>query len=80
MGNLDFDEKKLKNAQFLLTENGEYLKAQSQQIRLGKEEGMDVSVYSNPEFDWLQMEQIRMGSRIRWMSPCMRIPHTVMTP
>lgn len=61
MGNLDFDEKKLKNAQFLLTENGEYLKAQSQQIRLGKEEGMDVSVYSNPEFDWLQMEQIRMG-------------------
>ncbi|MCI9677191.1 MAG: DUF342 domain-containing protein, partial [Lachnospiraceae bacterium] len=39
----------------------EYQKAQNQEIKLGIEEGLDVSVYSNPEFNWLQMEQIRMG-------------------
>ena len=39
----------------------EYQKAQNQEIKLGKEQGLDVSLYSNPEFNWLQMEQIRMG-------------------
>ncbi len=45
----------------LMTENSEYMKEQHQEILLGKEEGLDVSLYSNPEFNWLQMEQIRMG-------------------
>lgn len=46
---------------FPMMENAEYLKAQNHEIMLGKEEGLDVSVYANPEFNWLQMEQIRMG-------------------
>ncbi len=37
------------------------MQEQNQEILLGKEEGLDVSLYSNPEFNWLQMEQIRMG-------------------
>lgn len=44
-----------------MMENSEYMKEQNQEILLGKEEGLDVSLYSNPEFNWLQMEQIRMG-------------------
>ncbi|MDE7021574.1 MAG: FapA family protein, partial [Lachnospiraceae bacterium] len=32
-----------------------------QEIRLGMEEGLDVSIYSKPELNWMQMEQIRMG-------------------
>lgn len=44
-----------------MKENSEYMKEQNQEILLGKEEGLDVSLYSNPEFNWLQMEQIRMG-------------------
>ena len=44
-----------------MLENSEYMQEQNQEILLGKEEGLDVSLYSNPEFNWLQMEQIRMG-------------------
>ncbi len=44
-----------------MTENAEYQKAQNQELRLGAEEGLDVSIYANPDFNWLQMEQIRMG-------------------
>lgn len=46
---------------FPMMEYDEYQKAQNQEIRRGKEEGLDVSLYANPEFNWLQMEQIRMG-------------------
>ena len=46
---------------FPMMENDEYQKAQNQEIKLGKEEGLNVSLYANPEFNWLQMEQIRMG-------------------
>ena len=46
---------------FPMMENDEYQKAQNQEIKLGKEEGLDVSLYANPQFNWLQMEQIRMG-------------------
>ena len=49
------------NAEFAMMENAEYMKEQRQEIFLGKEEGLDVSLYSNPELNWLQMEQIRMG-------------------
>lgn len=48
---------------FPMMEYDEYQKAQNQEIRRGKEEGLDVSLYANPEFNWLQMEQIRMGLR-----------------
>ena len=41
---------------FIIQENSEYMKEQNQEILLGKEEGLDVSLYSNPEFNWLQME------------------------
>ncbi len=49
------------NPEFTMKENSEYMKEQYQEILLGKEEGLDVSLYSNPELNWLQMEQIRMG-------------------
>lgn len=38
-----------------------YMDEQQQELLLGKEEGLDISSFSNPEFNWLQMEQIRMG-------------------
>ncbi len=44
-----------------MMEIDEYQKAQQHEIELGKEEGLDVSIYSNPQFNWLQMEQIRVG-------------------
>lgn len=50
-----------RNSEFVLTENTEFMTEQNQEIFLGKEEGLDVSLYSNPELNWLQMEQIRMG-------------------
>ncbi len=46
---------------FTMMEDSEYMREQHQEILLGKEEGLDVSLYSNPEFNWLQMEQIRVG-------------------
>ncbi len=49
------------HSEFRMKENSEYMREQHQEILLGKEEGLDVSLYSNPEFNWLQMEQIRMG-------------------
>lgn len=59
MSDLDID--KWQELHFPMLESGEYQKAQNQEIKLGKEAGIDVSLYSNPEFNWLQMEQIRMG-------------------
>ena len=49
------------NSELTMTENTEYMTEQNREILLGKEEGLDVSLYSNPELSWLQMEQIRMG-------------------
>lgn len=46
---------------FPMMENDAYQRAQNQEIRLGREEGLDVSLYSDPQFNWLQMEQIRLG-------------------
>lgn len=39
------------------------------EIRIGLQEGLDVSVYANLEFDWQQMREIRRGmeSRIDYM-------------
>lgn len=48
-------------SEFAIMEDSEYMKEQYQEILLGKEEGLDISLYSNPELNWLQMEQIRMG-------------------
>lgn len=50
-------------SEFTMMENSGYIKEQNQEILLGREEGLDVSLYSNPEFNWLQMEQIRMGMK-----------------
>lgn len=44
-----------------MLEKQSYLEEQNQEIRLGMEEGLDVSIYSKPELNWMQMEQIRMG-------------------
>ena len=41
--------KKQQELRFPMMENAEYQKAQNQEIKLGIEEGLDVSVYSNPE-------------------------------
>lgn len=50
-----------KKTDFPMIEGTGYRKEQHQEILLGKEDGLDVSLYSNPEFNYLQMEQIRMG-------------------
>lgn len=55
------DNAKNMEQQIPMIENPEYSDEQNQEIRLGKEEGLDVSIYSKQEFNWLQMEQIRMG-------------------
>lgn len=34
---------------------------QFREIKLGLEQGLDVGVYTKPEFDDLQMEEIRIG-------------------
>ena len=41
--------------------SGLYSTDQLEQIELGLDLGIDVSLYSNPQFDSLQMEQIRFG-------------------
>ena len=46
---------------FQMLDKQSYLEEQNQEIRLGLEEGLDVSIYSKPELYWMQMEQIRMG-------------------
>ncbi|MEG1847538.1 MAG: FapA family protein [Lachnospiraceae bacterium] len=38
-----------------------YIKPQLEKIKLGLEQGLDVSQYDNPAFDWFQMEEIRLG-------------------
>lgn len=44
-----------------LIENQKFTDEQNQEIRLGTEEGLNVSLFAKAEFNWLQMEQIRMG-------------------
>ena len=39
----------------------EYNAQQREQIDLGLEDGVDVSVYADPEFEWEQMDSIRHG-------------------
>ena len=39
----------------------EFLPIQLRQIQLGLREGVDVSFYAKPEYDWFQMEEIREG-------------------
>ncbi len=55
------DSNKQLELHFPMMENDEYQKAQDQEIQQGIEQGLDVSLYSNPEYNWLQMEQIRGG-------------------
>lgn len=50
------------NHEYAMMESS-YVKEQRQEILLGREEGLDVSIYANPELNWLQMEQIRMGMK-----------------
>ena len=33
---------------------------QKEQIKLGLENNVNVSIYTNPKFDWKQMKQIRL--------------------
>ncbi|MBQ9140557.1 MAG: DUF342 domain-containing protein [Lachnospiraceae bacterium] len=39
----------------------DFLPIQLRQIQLGLKEGIDVSIYAKPEYDWFQMEEIREG-------------------
>ena len=73
----DLGGEKQQKLHFPMMENDEYQKAQRQEIKLGKEEGLDVSIYSNPEFNWLQMEQIRMGLKDK---ACVRISISRLMP
>ncbi len=57
----NLDSNKQLELHFPVMENDEYQKVQDQEIKLGIEQGLDVSLYANPEFNWLQMEQIRLG-------------------
>lgn len=50
------------NYEYAMMESS-YVKEQRQEILLGREEGLDVSLFANPELNWLQMEQIRMGMK-----------------
>ena len=50
MNNLDSNTNQ-HELRFPMMENDEYQKAQNQEIKLGKEEGLDVSLYANPQFD-----------------------------
>ena len=34
-----------------------------EEIRLGLEEGLDVSIYDDPELHWTEMEEIRLSFR-----------------
>lgn len=54
------DQTPPQNTEYTMMESS-YIKEQHQEILLGKEEGLDVSLYANPEFNWLQMEQIRLA-------------------
>ena len=49
------DSNKQLELHFPMMENDEYQKAQNQEIQQGIEQGLDVSLYSNPEYNWLQM-------------------------
>ncbi len=60
MKDVNFSSNQQQELHLSMIENAEYQKAQNQEIKLGAEQGL-VSMYSNPEFNWLQMEQIRMG-------------------
>lgn len=57
---MNTDQNPHKGTRYTMPENSEYMAEQHQEILLG-EEGLDVSLYSSPEFNWLQMEQIRTG-------------------
>lgn len=48
-----------------MIENQKFSDEQSQEIRLGTEEGLNVSLYAKAEFNWLQMEQIPWGLKIK---------------
>lgn len=39
------------NNEFTIMEDSGYIKEQHQEILLGKEEGLDVSLFSNPELN-----------------------------
>ncbi len=78
MSDLDSNKGQQQEVQFSMTENAEYQKEQIQEIKLGREQGLDISLYANPEFNWMQMEQIARVLRIRWMFPYMPIPLIVM--
>lgn len=42
-------------------ENGGFRDVQLKQIKLGLDEGLDVSVYADPVYDWRQMRELREG-------------------
>lgn len=48
MENVDDNGKGQKELRFPMMENAEYQKAQDQEIKLGIEQGLDVSVYAKP--------------------------------
>ena len=52
---VDLDSGKQQELRFPMMEIDEYQKAQQHEIELGKEEGLDVSIYSNPQFNCLHM-------------------------
>lgn len=60
---MDADRTSFQGAELTVMENSKYVEEQQEEILLGRKEGLDVSLYSNPELNWLQMEQIRMGMK-----------------
>ena len=61
MDNTDTNKRQQLELNFPMMENAEYQSAQNREIRLGQEDGLDVSIYYKPEYNWLQMEQMRVG-------------------
>ena len=60
----DFKELSLKQKEDLLANSqwfNQFSEAQQEEIRLGIENNVEVSIYAKPEFDEYQMTEIRMG-------------------
>lgn len=43
------------------------------EIKMGLYEDMDVSIYANSQYNWMQMKEIRLGLEKNWMCPFTQI-------
>ena len=58
---------------YVSSDDSEYDILQAYEINKGIQDGVDVSIYRTSDYDFLQMQQIRMGLMEKLMFPSMRI-------